>query len=119
MRRHLAASIALIVLAIPGAAAQTQVRDTQAERPRARGTGVIAGTVVSFENGRPVRFAAVTLVGGGATEGELRAATDDAGGFSFGDLPPGTYWLSVSKAGFLDARYGQTRPGTSSPKERL
>jgi len=114
MRQFIAASATVISLAVAGLTAQTQTRDTQSDRPTATGAGIIAGTVVSFENGRPVRFATVTLSGSNG-QGEFRATTDDAGGFSFRDLSAGTFRLSVSKSGFLDARYGQTRPGTNTP----
>lgn len=109
MRQFVAA--AMLTLAAAGLAAQTQNRDTPADRPRPSATGVIAGTVVSFETGRPVRFATVTLAG---PNEHRETTTDDAGGFSFEGIGAGTYSLSVAKSGLLDAIYGQTRPGSGS-----
>lgn len=84
-------------------------RDTAAQ-PQPTGTGGIAGSVVSGDGGRPVRRARVTLTGG-----DLRASksavTDDQGGFAFTDLPAGRFSLSASKPGFVNAIYGQKKPG--------
>lgn len=57
-------------------------------------TGIIRGLVVDAAI-RPVGNASVTL-----TPGDLKTATTDAGTFGFDDLEPGTYFLSVSRAGY-------------------
>ena len=39
------------------------------------------------------------------------AVSDDQGNFSFTDLPGGRYNLSASKPGYVNATYGQKKPG--------
>ena len=65
-------------------------------------TGVIRGVVVD-DAIRPVADAKVTLAGG-ETPGEAR--TTDQGTFGFDGLAPGSYFLKVTKAGFVDAQQG-------------
>ena len=59
-------------------------------------TGVIRGVVVD-EAIRPVANAQVVLVAQGANR---TATSADSGAFGFSDLEEGTYFLTVSKAGF-------------------
>jgi len=61
-------------------------------------TGTIAGTVTDASNA-VVNGAAVTLTDA-ATRTSRSATTNDAGRYIFVDVAPGTYDLSVSKAGF-------------------
>ncbi len=67
----------------------------------------LAGRVEAAD-GRPLRGAVVTLY---RADGGLPTSTasDDEGGFTF-VTAPGTYWLNVSKAGFLLAHYGSVKP---------
>jgi len=92
-----------------GRGGQQPARDTAAQ-PQPTGTGGISGTVVLADAARPVRRARVTLTGG-----ELRVArttvSDDQGNFTFTDLPAGRFTLSASKAGYVNATYGQKKPG--------
>jgi uncharacterized protein (DUF2141 family) len=83
-------------------------RDTAAQA-QPTGTGGIAGSVVS-DAGRPVRRARVTLVGGDLRTSKT-AVTDDQGAFAFTDLPAGRFNLSASKPGYVNATYGQKKPG--------
>ena len=78
------------------------------------GTGVIAGSVVAADSGRPVRFARITVV---APESRTsRAATTDAQGrFVVSGLPVGQYTVTASKGGLLDVAFGQQRPGSGRP----
>src|SRR5262245_44679564 len=86
-------------------------RDVALGAPQApAGTGAIAGTLVAADNGRPVRRARVT-VSGGDTRINKSETTDDRGNFSFKDLPTGDFLLSAAKGGYLDAVYGQLKPG--------
>lgn len=84
-------------------------RDTQAQAP-ATGTGAITGTVVGGDSGRAVRKARVTLSGGDLRSAKS-AVTDEQGAFTFVDLPAGRYTLSASKPGYVNATYGQKKPG--------
>lgn len=90
------------------------VRSNTPGQPQPTGTAVISGSVVNAESGRPIRRAAVRLTS--VTPGLSPAVTtDDTGNFQFKDLPAGQFTLSVSKAGYLDAVYGQKTPGNGRP----
>src|SRR6185436_17096280 len=83
----------------------------QAARDRAalpQGTSSIAGRVLAADSGRPVKRARVFVVGGG--RGARTAITDDQGRYQIGELAAGNYNVSASKAGFVDAVFGQRRP---------
>lgn len=71
---------------------------TLAAQPQA-GAGLIEGHVLNALTGEPLRKATVTLT---APQILLVDNTDAAGKFQFTGLPPGTYRLSASHAGFLD-----------------
>ena len=130
--------------AAQGSLAQTRQatppRDAAAPAAQPADTGEIAGTVVAADTGRPIRRATVRLVpAGGSTSppglarmpagppvtieaSSVRGGTaapvqvtDDEGAFRFASLPAGDYLLSVSKAGYLPASYGQKRPGSATP----
>jgi hypothetical protein len=104
-----------IVLAIASAivgtlvAQQTPMRDVPGYA--ASGTGVVGGVVVADDASRPpVRRAIVTLVRAGIED--MRAiSTDEAGRFSFTDLPSGTYTLTAAKGGFITMSAGAAKPG--------
>jgi hypothetical protein len=115
--------IASATIAVPCLAAVLMAAQTPAQRPRdpaaavtqpPAGKGLIAGTLVALDSGRPVRQGRVTL-SGGDTRVSRFAVTDDSGRFAFDDLPSGAFSLSASKSGFLDITYGQKRPGSGRP----
>jgi protocatechuate 3,4-dioxygenase beta subunit len=124
--RHLAliAALAAGLIAAPGGVGASQVagRQSQVPPPPSRDpnaqpikdSGVIAGMLVMADSGRAVRRARVSL---SASESRVSRSvtTDDAGRFSFAELPAGRYTLSASKAGLLDVTYGQKRPGSGRP----
>jgi hypothetical protein len=98
------------------AANQTQpkqangVRDTRsAQTPT--GSAVVGGAVVNADGGHPIRRSTVRLTS--VALGVARVVTaDDKGNFQFENLPPGQFTLSASKVGYLDATYGQKKPGS-------
>jgi|GEM_PF-3715617 len=61
--------------------------------------GSIEGTVLHSVSNSPVRKATVTLIG---PQFRLTASTDPEGRFQFTALPPGTYKVVASLAGFAD-----------------
>ncbi len=78
---------------------------------QSRGTAVLSGVIVTdAANPQPVRRATVRLTGDAGTSGRL-AGTDENGKFSFDGLPAGTYMLSATKPGYVQAFYGSKRPG--------
>jgi hypothetical protein len=115
--------IASIALVVPCFAAVLIAAQAPVQRPRdpgaaqtqpPAGKGLIAGTLVALDSGRPVRQGRVT-VSGGDTRVTRFTITDESGRFSFDDLPAGAFNLSASKPGFLDVTYGQKRPGSGRP----
>jgi protocatechuate 3,4-dioxygenase beta subunit len=72
------------------------------------GTGVIRGRVVAMDTGQAIRRAQVRLTG--SELGMKTALTDGNGRYEFKELPAGRVNLSVSKGGFVNMQYGQTRP---------
>jgi hypothetical protein len=94
---------------------QTPTRAAGAQTPA--GTGVIAGTLVSADGGRPIRGGRVSLTGVGSAASSMgrSVTTDSLGAFSFTELPSGAYNLTASRPGYLDVVYGQRRPGTGRP----
>jgi protocatechuate 3,4-dioxygenase beta subunit len=65
----------------------------------APGSGSIEGRVLDLVTGAPIRKATVILR---IRSTELVAGTDAEGQFQFTALPPGTYRVSASKAGYFD-----------------
>ena len=89
-------------------------RESAAERDARRtvpvGTGSIAGRVVAADTGRPVKRARVVVAGGAVGGGGARpymATTDDQGRYKVNALPAGTYSVTATKTGFVDAAFGQ------------
>jgi len=98
----------VVCLWLAGAPGTGQQRDAQST------TGTIRGRVVAGDTGRPVPHATITLAKADLPPGRSPAnmvVADDEGGFSFPDLPGGSYELTASKPGtFLDTEYGQIDP---------
>lgn len=89
-----------------GRRVQRPARDTAQAQPQ--GTAVIAGRVVTADTGRPVKRARVIVSAGGR---QSRATmTDEQGRFRITDLVGGSYTITASRTGFVDAVYGQRRP---------
>jgi hypothetical protein len=103
----------LSVAAVQTTAQQAPVRDPRAAALAANaaptGTAVIAGSVTA-EDGRPIRFAYVLLLG--ATTGIVKVTSSDADGkFAFGSLPVDRYTIGASKQPYLAMLAGAKRPG--------
>jgi hypothetical protein len=70
--------------------------------------GVVRGKVVNSATNLPLHRVKITL-NGDAPNAPV-AVTDTRGEFEVADVPPGTYTLTASRAGFLSLLYGQRRP---------
>ena len=77
--------------------------------PNAKGTGILRGRVLNTE-GRPLRRVQIRLGGETIPEGRT-ASTNGQGKWEIRELPAGRFTLSVSRAGYLNAVYGQKRYG--------
>jgi hypothetical protein len=74
-------------------------------------TAIVAGNVLRLDTGEPLKKARVMLLGQGADALSVFYLTDEQGHFVFENVPPGPYNLQVSRNGYLDAEYGQKKPG--------
>lgn len=102
------AMLALVAatLAAAHSAPQAPARDAPA-------TGVVRGTVTAAATGQGLRRARVMLVPAADLAGRLTritANTSASGRFELKDVPPGLYYLSASRAGYLNIEYGQRHP---------
>lgn len=85
------------------------------------GSGRLDGTVVDATSRRPVADVRVTIEPVGAASGPRAAqvmsrltVTDSRGQFTFPRLPAGDFSVSARHGEFIDARFGQNRPGGSA-----
>src|SRR5262245_34477297 len=84
-----------------------QVRDNPVSLSRPH-SGSLGGTVISDDDGRPVRRARVRISDGSRI---WTAATDELGRFLVRDLAPGRYTIDVTKPPWINTAYGALRPG--------
>lgn len=99
-----------LVLAVLPILVFAQQRDAGVPPVTPAGSGEIAGIVVSSDaNPQPIRRAVVTLTG--AVAEPRSVLTDDAGRFTFAQLPAGTFSVTARKAAYPAAPYGAKRPG--------
>ncbi|HEY3883913.1 MAG TPA: carboxypeptidase-like regulatory domain-containing protein, partial [Vicinamibacterales bacterium] len=85
---------------------QLPTRDQPSPPPQP--TAAIAGRVVTADTGHPIKRARVVIAGSG--RGGQSTITDEQGTFGVTGLAAGSYTISASKAGFVDAIYGQRHP---------
>ena len=117
-------TLATVALAAVIAAAQAQAGGMPSQQPQvfgaqrpaprdatpnAKGTGVLRGKIVNTE-GRPLRRVQIRLSGELIPEGRT-ASTNGLGKWEIRELPAGRFSLFVSRAGYLQAQYGQKRFG--------
>ncbi len=73
------------------------------------GNGSVRGTVKDSKSGGPVSGASVSLRGKSSTQ------TDGSGQFSFSDLAPGVYAVTIRKSGYMDGGGSVTiKPGQTT-----
>jgi hypothetical protein len=70
----------------------------------------VAGMVVRKGSNEPVHFARITLTSDGDEQKSLHGTTAADGKFSFKDVPPGEYRVSVTRNGYVSESYGARRP---------
>lgn len=71
----------------------------------------VAGNVVRLDTGEPLRKAKVILQSHTADGFTDFCLTDEQGHFLLENVPAGSYSLEVSRNGYLEADYGQKKPG--------
>jgi protocatechuate 3,4-dioxygenase beta subunit len=84
-------------------------RDAVANGP-ATGTAVIRGRVLAGDTNRPLRRATITISAPELADQGRNTSTGIDGAYEFTGLPAGRYTIRVRRNGYLDLRYGQTRP---------
>lgn len=116
-RRHAAPVVMALGLILCASGSYAQDDGAGPGRPGARTrraqrvdplTASIRGTVTAADSGAPVRGAEVRLSSDSSYS--RLATTDGDGRFELRDLPAGEFKLTVSRAGFTSAQFGQRRP---------
>jgi len=78
--------------------------------PLAVKPGMIRGHVTAADTGKPLRRASITVRS--ATEGgtvRLSGSTNSLGQFEIKDVPPGAYFVTAARSGYLSLQFGQRR----------
>jgi hypothetical protein len=70
----------------------------------------VAGMVVRKGSNEPIHFAHITLTSGGDEQKSLHGTTAAEGRFTFKDVPPGDYRVTVTHNGYVTEAYGARRP---------
>lgn len=99
-------NLVMLSLAVLLAGAPAPDREQQAP-PAPQPTARISGRVVDAVTGKPVEHAALRIVSFEVMRVARSAGTDADGRFTFADLVPGRYQLSVSARGFVAQQFGQ------------
>lgn len=92
---------AALFLAINGFAQDTAEKPAQYPSAKSE-TCALQGTVYAAASGAPLKSATVTLKAG---DGSSHQLTDSRGHFMFTGVPPGTYEVHASKAGYVREGY--------------
>lgn len=102
------------LLATAGVTLSSQVRTVPAPGQRPMLMSIVAGQVID-DSGRAIDRAAVRLL---SDRGIQTRLTDARGRFSYEDVAPGAYVLTVAKHGYYDGAFGKRRPtGSAMPFE--
>jgi hypothetical protein len=70
----------------------------------------VAGMVVRKGSNEPIHFAHITLANVGDEQKSFHDTTASDGRFSFKDVPPGEYRVTVTRNGFVTESYGARHP---------
>jgi protocatechuate 3,4-dioxygenase beta subunit len=96
------------LIAAVSSAASAQVTPPRDAAGPVRAAGVVRGKVVNSATNMPLHRVKITLNGDAANAPV--AVTDTRGEFEVTGVPPGTYTLTATRAGYLPIHYGQRRP---------
>ena len=99
--RVLTAALAIVLLVMPAAWAQT--------KPAAPKPGTIRGTITAADTGKPLRRARVTVtpVSTSPSAPPAPAFTNSLGQYELRDVPAGRYYVAARRAGYVDIQHGQ------------
>lgn len=100
----------VLVTAVSGAGGVQQAPGPQ--QAAEERSGFIRGRVTAADTGKPLRRARVRVIGDGvdAFTRPVLANTNSKGEFEVTGLPEGSYFVTGSRAGYIDVQYGQRRP---------
>lgn len=101
-------SLIAAVMAMTASAVSFQQGSSQRPPRDVRGTGYVAGAVVTTD-GTPIAQATVRLMSS-TYRISTTTTSDERGRFAFGELPVEVYHLRAEKPGFWEAYYGALRP---------
>jgi protocatechuate 3,4-dioxygenase beta subunit len=107
MRRELAALAVVLAFFDAAAAQQPRPRDPRTAGQPAQ-PAAITGRVTAAESGVPLRNAIVSATSGMGFPREV--VTDERGRFELRGLEPGAWQITVSRAGYISRKFGQSRP---------
>lgn len=75
-------------------------------------TGIISGRVTAADTARPLRRARIALRSTGSQMRPISGPSTNAQGrFELKEVPPGIYFVSASRSGYIELQHGQRRPG--------
>jgi hypothetical protein len=77
----------------------------------AKDAASVAGQVLRLDTGEPLKKVQVSLLSHSGDALSAFRLTDEQGHFLIENIPPGPYDLHLERNGFLDAEYGQKKPG--------
>jgi len=98
-----AVAIAVVIARTPSASQPPQTPPRDRPQIQQTWTGRIKGRVVDAQTGSAVARARVRIMGGPGNRPLV--LTDDTGAFEFAELPPGAFFLSADRPGYITARY--------------
>jgi len=108
-------SVCMLCLLVIGSASSLCQSVPQSSSSRAdvqREKATVGGYVFRLDSGEPLKKAKVSLQAHDASDFSDFLLTDNQGHFLLDGVPAGSYDLRVSRNGFVEAEYGQKRPGT-------
>ena len=106
---HRAYPILLFSLLISSIASGQNTQTSVAPIPKTEKCKV-AGMVVRKGSNEPIHFARITLTSDGDEQKSFHDTTASDGRFSFKDVPPGEYRVTVTRNGFVTESYGARHP---------